>query len=265
MSNAKPLITWSTSFKTLGATWFTFAALGQIAFIIFILSFYGSRTLFGDFAGWNDKPKITGFEAGDATGNIMFIGHVLLAAVMTGAGLLQLMPALRRRAPVIHRWSGRVFLLVAFYLALGGLWLTWVRGSYLSLPAAISVSLNGILILLFGAYTIRFAVARRIADHQRWAMRLFMVANGVWFLRVGMMGWILLNQGPVGMNQTMSGPADIALTFGSYLIPLAGLELYNIAQKSSSSVFRWSVIVLLCALTAFMLLGILGAIIFMWF
>lgn len=265
MSNATPLFTWNRSFKTFGATWFSIAAFGQIGFIVFILSFYGSRTLLGDYAGWNDKPKITGFEAGDAAGNIMFISHVLLAAVMTGAGLMQLVPALRRRAPAVHRWSGRVFLMVACYLALGGLWLTWARGSYLSLPAAYAVSLNGILILVFAAFTIRYAMARRIADHQRWAIRLFMVANGVWFLRVGMMGWILLNQGPVGMNQTMSGPADLVLSFGSYLIPLAGVELYNAARRSSSSAIKWGVILLLSALTAFMVLGIAGTIFLMWF
>lgn len=248
-----------------GTIWFLLLMIGQLAFIAFILSYYGVRVVTGNLSAINDKPLITGYVAGDLIGNLMFVVHVLLAAVMTFGGLAQLIPQIRQTYPAVHRWNGRVFLTLAVCLALGGLWMTWVRGSHLSVVSGLSVSLNGVLILIFSAFTLRHAIARRIALHRKWALRTFMVASGVWFFRVGLMGWILVNQAPRGMNSTLSGPADIALSLGSYLVPLAGLELYFAAQKSQSKAFRVSAVTILSAMSLFMAVGIVGAITLMWF
>ena len=43
---------------------------------------------------------------------------------------------IRSRWPAVHRWNGRLYLLSALGLALGGLWLTWVRGTWLNLIGA---------------------------------------------------------------------------------------------------------------------------------
>lgn len=245
-------------------SWYGIAALGQLAFVGFILLYYGSRTVSGDWASWDDKPLIEGYTAGDTAGNLMFIGHVLLATVMTLSGLFQLLPAPRRRFPVAHRVSGRVFAVSACVLALSGLWLVWVRGTQLSLIGGLAISLDALLILVFVALAVRCAVQKRFAEHRRWALRSFMVANGVWFMRVGIMAWILLNQGPRGMNNTLSGPADIFIAFGCYLIPLAILELYFLAQSASSrrlSVFASGTVAVGCVLT---LAGVFGTVAFMW-
>lgn len=255
---------WNSVFRRFGITWFAIAAIGQIGFILFILSYYGPRTASGNFEAWNDKMVIDGHKPGDDLGNFMFIIHVLLAAVMTLGGLVQLIPSIRNRYRALHRWNGRVFLGLACFLALGGLWLVWARGTYLSLESGLAVSFNSVLILAFAVPTFLLAMRRKIADHQRWAMRTFMVANGVWFFRVGIMGWILANQSPRWMNNTLTGPADIALSVGSYLIPLLGLELYYSAQRSSSSLYKTGAFVVLCGLTAFMALGIAGTMLIMW-
>ena len=91
-----------------------------------------------------------------------------------------------------------------------------------------------------------------------------MVVSGVWFFRVFLMAWIVLNGGPVGMNSTLSGPADLAIQFGSYLIPLAGLEVYFLAQRSTSSAMKFAASSLVFGLTLLMAAGIAGAILFMW-
>jgi len=90
------------------------------------------------------------------------------------------------------------------------------------------------------------------------------VVSGVWFLRVGLMGWIVVNQGPVGMTKDMSGPTDIVMTFGSYLIPLALLELHGAAERSASSIPKALVATLIVVASAFMALGVFGTIAFMW-
>jgi len=247
-----------------GILWFLVAAFGQAAFIWFILAFYGTRTAAGNFAGWNDKPLIDGYIEGDPAGNLVFAAHVLLASVVTFAGLMQLVPPLRRRFPNWHRWTGRTFLVIAGFMALSGLWLSLVRGTSLSAVSDVAITINGLLILVFAGLAWRHAVKRRFERHRIWAMRTFMVVSGVWFLRVGLMGWVVVNQGPVGMTKDLSGPADIVLVFGSYLIPLALLELYFRAGRSSSVVLKAIAAALVVVAAAFTAAGVFGTIAFMW-
>lgn len=244
--------------------WYATAAIGQLAFIWFILARYWRSTLAGDIAAWNDKPLITGYVAGDVAGNLMFAVHVLLAAIVTLGGLLQLVPWLRTRTPALHRWNGRVFLVTAFMMALGGLWLVWVRGTRLSWIAAVPLTLDALLILVFGALAWHSARHRRFEAHRRWALRTFIVANGVWFLRVAMMAWVVLNQGPRGLTDDMSGPVDLALQFGCYLLPLGVLELYLRALRSANATSHRVVAGLVALMTLVMATGIFGTITLMW-
>lgn len=253
-----------TLLRRSGLAWFLVAAVGQGAFIWMIVAHYARKTLAGDLAGWNDKPLIKGYVSGDAPGNVMFAVHVLLAAVVTLGGLLQLVPAIRRQAPALHRWNGRLFFIIAYAMAGGGLWLTWVRHTYLSLISAISVSINGALILLFATLAWRMAAARDFEAHRRWAMRAFLVVNGVWFLRVAIMAWVLASGGGLGMNRTLSGPADVVLQFGSYLVPLFVLEAYFQAQRSARPTPKRLVAGLVFVMVLVTGAGIVGAVVFMW-
>lgn len=247
-----------------GVIWFVVAAIGQTAFIGFILAFYGVRTAQGNFAAWNDKPLIDGYIEGDDTGNLVFAAHVLLASIVTLAGLMQLTPALRRALPRLHRWTGRTFIVIGIFMALSGASLTLVRGTSLSAVSSVAILLDGVLILIFAGMAWRHAVKRRFEQHRLWAMRTFMVVSGVWFLRVGIMGWVLVNQGPVGMTDSLSGPADVVLTFGSYLIPLALLELYFAAGRSANGILKAFSGVMVLAAAAFTAIGVFGTIAIMW-
>jgi len=244
--------------------WYLVAAVGQLGFLYFILAFFGVRTFSGNLAGWNEKPLIDGYIAGDTVGNLMFAVHAIGAAAITLGGLLQLVPMIRQRYPSFHRWTGRVFIALAWVMAIGGLWMVWIRGTYLSVASAVAISLNAVLILAFTALALRAARAGRIAEHRRWALRGFMMVSGVWFLRVGIMAWIILNRGPVGMTNSLSGPADIALVFASVLVPLAVLEIYLAAQRSRKPSHKLAVSALVLAMTTLMAIGVFGTIRFMW-
>lgn len=243
--------------------WFCVAAIGQTAFVWMILAHYGRKTVSGDLAGWNDKPIIKGYVAGDSLGNLLFAVHVLLAVVVTLGGLMQLVPAIRAKAPALHRWTGRVFFVTAFVMALGGLWLTWGRPTYLSLVSAGLVSLNGVLILAFSVQGWRMAVARRFDAHRRWALRAYLAVNGVWVLRVALMVWAPLTRG-WGMDRTLSGPADIALQLCAYVLPLVVLEFYLRAQESVSAKAKRAVAGLLALVTVLTALGVVGAVVILW-
>lgn len=243
-------------------TWFVITAIGQLAFVWMILVHYGGHVASGDLAGWNEKPLIKGYVAGDGSGNFMFALHTLLAAVVIACGLLQLVPAVRKRTPLFHRWAGRTYFSVGMLVAANGLWLTWVRDTYLSLISAVAVSLNGVLVLVCCSAAWLLARNGDFAAHRRWALRSFMVVSGVWFLRIGIMAWVLLTGGGIGMNRHMSGPADVVLQFGAFLIPLLVLEFYFRAQHGRASTAAVSFAIYAGALIT--LIGVGGAISFMW-
>lgn len=238
-------------------------AAGQLLFVAFILAFYYPSSLSGDFAAWNTKPLIKGFVAGDMGGNLFFAAHVLMAAVISFGGLVQLVPAIRNRWPAIHRWNGRLYLASALMLALGGLWLTWGRGTWLNLTGAIGITLDAVLILAFAAMAYRAARARRFVEHRRWALRLFAVASAVWFMRVGYMAWGIATGG-AGIGKAMDGPFDLFLAFANSLLPLAVTEIWLRAGAYGTPAAKKGVAILLAASGVVILVGSAGAWMMMW-
>ena len=246
-----------------GVFWFAVAVLGQLAFAAYIAAFYGGAALGGDFERWNEV-LVGGYVAGGTAGNVVLASHLLLAFVITVGGPLQLIPALRRRFPAAHRWNGRLYLLTAVVVSLGGLYMVWTRGTAGGDAMRIGISLNGVLIVAAAALTLRFAIARRIDVHRRWAMRTFILVSGVWFFRVGMMAWILANQGPVGLGDDFDGPFVRFWAYGCYLLPLAVLELYLRARDNRGPLFRWAMVGALSGLALVTALGVFGAAAGMW-
>jgi tetratricopeptide (TPR) repeat protein len=75
--------------------------------------------------------------------------------------------------------------------------------------------------------------------HRHWALRLFLVVGGVWFFRVGLMFWLLLNKGPVGFDpDAFRGPFLSFLSFVQYLLPLAVLEIYLCTRERGGTLGR---------------------------
>ena len=66
------------------------------------------------------------------------------------------------------------------------------------------------------------------------------------------------------MTDNLSGPADIVLVFGSYMIPLALLELYFRAGRSTHAAPKILTAALVLAAAAFTAIGVFGTIAFMW-
>jgi uncharacterized membrane protein len=249
-----------TALKGAAAVWLGAVLLGQWAFVVYLMGIYGLSAVTGDFHIWDRLAVLRGkspYVLGDTAGNLTYLAHALAAGFIAGAGALQLMPQVRRRWPGFHRWTGRTFLATVVALSLSGFYLVWVRHGSPDRLNALSTTANGGLILGFAALALRSALSRDLASHRRWAMRLYLVSNAQWFLRIGVFGWFVLNQ-LVGRKAGMSDPFLIFWVPGCYLVPLAVLELYLRARDGGSPTGRFAVAGLLGALTLLMGVGIVG-------
>ncbi|MDY8135636.1 DUF2306 domain-containing protein [Aquimarina sp. 2201CG5-10] len=216
--------------------WFLVAVAGQWLFAYYIALFYGGTAIKGDWESWT-KRMIHGIIEGDLIGNIAVMLHILLAFIITFGGPLQLIPQLRKRIPVFHRWNGRIYIATAVLISLGALYMVWTREALVGgLYGQIAISGNALLIIVFAVITIRTAINHNLKAHRRWALRTFMVVSGVWFFRIGFGLWIFLNNGSApGSTEDLTGVFDKFLYYADYLLPLLFLELYLRAKDITNS------------------------------
>ena len=237
--------------------WLAVALIGQWAFFAYIGAFYGPAMATGDYEAWSALSAMgaKAYVPGDDAGNRFFGFHALAAGIIAFGGALQLIPQVRSRWPVFHRWNGRLFLLTVVGLSLSGFWLVWVRGSAPSQLNGISTTINGVLILAFAGLALKNAMARNIVVHRRWAIRLYLVSNAQWFLRIGFFAYFVVNMA-LGRRPSSDDPFLIGWTFGCYLAPLAMAELYMRAKDRGGAFGRLAIAGLLLALTLAMAVGI---------
>lgn len=244
--------------------WFITAVFGQWLFASYLMLFYGGTAARGELHLW--KEKLThGYVPGDSVGNTAVAAHLLLAVIIMLLGSLQLIPQIRTRLPVFHRWSGRLYLLAVVATSIAGLYMLFVHGTVGGLVLQVAQSLDALLILVFAGIALRAAMQRDFKAHRRWALRLFMVVSAVWFFRVGLMLWLVIHQAPAGFDpNTFTGPFVTFIAFAQYVIPLLVLECYFRAQDSASARAKIALSAVLVILTLAMAMGIFGAWMGLW-
>lgn len=252
------------AFRITVKLWFSIAAIGHWIFVAYILAVFYPPIAEHGMEGLKGSHLPSGFVEGDTFGNLASIAHVLLAALIIGGGPLQLIPAIRNRFPTFHHWLGRSYLLAAVGSSIGGLYMVWTRSPIGDVYTSIGISGDAVFVIIFAALAVYHAIGRRITQHRRWALRLFMAASAVWFYRVGLMGWVMLTGG-IGIDwEAFTGPFLYFLSFAQYLLPLAMLEWYFYCQRNPAPARLVTFSITLFALTAYMTLGIIVATIGMW-
>lgn len=245
-------------------SWVAVLFIGQWMFALYIFILYALPAIFGSPELIAKLSPASGMKkdiGGDI--NVMFL-HILPAVIMAMSGLLQLIPDIRKRYPIFHRWNGRVFFVLGIAGAFTGMYLSWVAGLRLSDIGAMGVSFNGMLIPIFIALAWYTAVAKRFAAHQRFAIHSFILVNGVWFFRLYLMGWYIVNQGANGNSKNLDGPADIAISFLCYLLPMAIAELVFYAKRTQHAAVKWGVSAFAIMGLLFTLIGVGAAGLLMW-
>ncbi len=244
--------------------WFFVVIAGQLLFAVYIITVYGLAALHGQL-GNRDLFFNHRYIAGDVTGNTAVAIHILCALLLSLSGAIQLVPQVRARAPLIHRWNGRIFIGGALLVSSAGLYLTWIRHAVGDLPQHIGISISAILMIIFAILALRTAIKRDFAAHRRWALRLFMVVSSQWFFRLGFMFWVFVNHGPAGFDaDTFTGPFLNILSVADYLIPLTFLELYFLTQRNKGVLARVAMSTGIFAVSALMCVGIFAAVMGMW-
>jgi uncharacterized membrane protein len=251
-----------TALKAAARFWFAVTVVGQLIFAFTVASFYALTALRGDYHKWNFT---NGYVPGFSMGNTAVLMHVASAVIIMLAGAVQLVPQVRNRFPVFHRWNGRIYLLTAITLSVAGLYMTWIRGSVGDLSVHLGSTLNAVLIWLCGGMALRYALARDFSTHRRWALRFFLVVSASWFFRIGFFLSLLIFKGPFGFDPaTFRGPFLTFMTFAQYLIPLAVLEIYLRAQDRPGALRRMAMAAMLFVLTLVMVAGLFAVAMAQW-
>lgn len=247
--------------KASAALWFIVALAGQWLFACYVVVVFGVRVVADGMAGLSQVRLLHGYVAGDTPGNIASTAHILLAIAIHGGGPLQLIPGIRKHAPAFHHWNGRAFLVAVLISTLFGLYLQWLRDASLGPLDIGGNTVASVLIFIFATLALRNAMARNFDVHRRWALRLFLVASAVWFIRLGSYG-----------SQFLEHAFDIRFAQGYYeslnvaklLVPLGVLELYFWAQRRPGTRARMAIAALLVVMTVLTAVGVYGAATIKW-
>jgi hypothetical protein len=122
------------------------------------------------------------FHARFATSPSMAVFHVLGGGFALLAGGFQFSTGLRSRAPALHRWLGRFYLMVVLFGAIGGGALATMAAG--GLVARVGFFTLAILWLWSGAAAYLAIRARDIDTHRRWMVRNFALTFAAVTLRI---------------------------------------------------------------------------------
>ncbi len=152
--------------------------------------------------------------------NLMARPWIFLHAGFGAAALLlgppQFMSSVRKRAPALHRWAGRAYIVSALVSGATGLLLA---GGTVAGPIAV-VGFGGAAVasLVCAVQAWRLAVARRFDEHRRWVFRSYAVIFAAVTLRL----WLPLS----GIAQLDFMDSYRAISFLCWVPNLLLVELY---------------------------------------
>ena len=203
---------------------------------------------------WNQNlPGL--YEKGNTVSWLAMAAHLTTGAVILLLGPVQLIGAVRRRWPRMHRWLGRLYVFTAGVAGLGGLGFIASKGTIGGGVMDAGFGLYGALMVCGALEAYRYARARRFDAHRAWAIRLFALAIGSWLYRMDYGFWLIAAH-RLGHTSNFRGPFDVVMCFFFYLPNLVLAELFLRSRETRvHPVLRLSTGVVLNAATAFVVVG----------
>lgn len=151
--------------------------------------------------------------------------HMLLGGLLTLLVPLQIWHLPRQRWPWLHRSLGYVLLCCAAATSIGGMIYIVMRGTIGGAEMNAGFALYGALLLVAALQAVRFARARDMSRHRRWALRFFVLSLGSWLYRVHYGVWYGATGG-MASTPAFDGTFDLVQNFAFYLPYLLLLELW---------------------------------------
>lgn len=220
--------------RWLGVVLVTLLCVSGLQFVLYIALTYIARLFDGDLQRWNNG-FLPGLYSPDNPGASGSIGlHFVTGAVVMVLGCIQLVPVIRTRWPVVHRWVGRLYVGTAVLTAVGGLGFIVLQRTVGGIMMDIGFGLYGLLMILSAGQAIRYARARDFDRHRAWAVRLFALVIASWLYRMeyGLSTLVDFD----GRTVDFRGWFDFVMDFFFYLPNLVIAELYLRARRAQSSV-----------------------------
>lgn len=213
-----------------------------IAAILLGVPLVGGFVLHSISFGWRGTtppwPDSYLFIADGAAVNAIVALHMMLGATAMLLIPFQLVATIRIRWPAVHRVCGRLVIAGAVATAIGGLLYIAVRGTKGGWPMDTGFLLYGALMIIAAVQTVSHAMARRIARHRRWALRLLVLLMGSWLYRAHYVAWYVATDGLWSELPAHTGGFDRVQNFAFYLPYLLALELWLRRSKRSTAFAR---------------------------
>lgn len=134
-------------------------------------------------------------DAGDAAyvrHPFIAVLHLVPGVAFTLLGPIQFMPGIRRRWPVVHRWSGRVFIVSGVLVAVTAMVVSAVFPPVGGLFKSSAVYLFSIAQLVTLGVALRAVLRCDIPRHRAWMIRAFAIGLGVATMRLYFIPVLLL-------------------------------------------------------------------------
>jgi len=245
---AAEALSWSARLLV-AASW-----ISGVLFGLYILLFFGGTALSGMAERWNES--LPGLHDAALPMAALAIGaHFITGGILLLLGPVQLIEGIRRAAPALHRWLGRLYVASAGIAGLGGLGFILGKGTIGGTVMNIGFAGYGVLMVLCAALAFTHARAGRMERHRAWAIRLFALTVGSWLYRMEYGFWFL-TAGRIGHTGTFTGEFDMVMAFAFYLPNLAVAELFIRARRTRpGSAGRIGAAAVMLAASAFVILA----------
>lgn len=218
------------SFALVAVVWISSAIFGA-----YILAYYGGAIPAGTMEQWNASlPAL--YEPQTPVASFGMGLHFFAGATLLLLGPIQLIGAVRRKAPAVHHWIGRLYALAAVSAGVGGLIFISIKGTVGGVMMNVAFAAYGALMVLAAVQTVRHAMARRIDVHRAWAIRLFALAIGSWLYRIGY-GLFFAIGGPENPGHTtdFTGWYDHIMNWAFFVPPLIVAEMFIRARRTQAT------------------------------
>lgn len=218
------------SFALVGVVWISSAIFGA-----YILAYYGGAIPAGTMEQWNATlPAL--YEPHTPVASFGMGLHFFAGATLLLLGPIQLIGAVRRNAPRVHHWIGRLYALAAFSAGVGGLIFIGLKGTVGGVMMNVAFAAYGALMVLAAVQTVRHAMARRIEIHRAWAIRLYALAIGSWLYRIGYgFFFAIMGAEDPGHTEQFTGWFDYVMDWAFFVPPLIIAEMFIRARRSQAS------------------------------